>query len=257
MSIIFFEEEYDRATSIFTESNPIQTIRDSACGQIKAQANLVFGAMKAVQNTINAAERVAQAFLASMSWSPKSYVKALANKALKDALKMIPKVPKEWDEVVRIMNACNFINSTSLTEPSVLASSLQSEMTKQAKKSIKNITDELPEFSAANLINLIKGQLKTAQFKINLDNYQKAIACMSAVCHVDVRPRVAELNAFLKRIYMTGSGELNIVALLKGCGITDVDHIIGLSAALALFEEIDDAVTASVTEGKEFLNTYF
>jgi len=257
MSVIFFEEDYDRVVSEFTGDSPIQTIRQNVCDQIKTQANLVFSSMKAVQTSVHAAERVAQSFLTSMEWSPTSLVKTLANKAIDEAKKTIPKVPKEWDEVARIMNACNFLSSTVFTEPSSLAGSIQSFMVKSSRKLVTDITGELPEFSAAKLLDLIKQQLNVASFKINLDNYKKAIACMSTVCHVDIRPRAAELNAFLKRIYMTGSGELNIVALMKGCGITDPSKVLSISYALATYQSIEDSISESVDEGKKFLNSYF
>ncbi len=163
---------------------------------------------------------------------------------------MIPD-SSESDEIIEMINECNFLSDTIYQSPIALAKNLADPIKQKAVNLMSNICDNLPEFDGVKMYNEILSQIKTQGFKELIDNTNKIITCINTLCDQDIQGKIDRFQNILIDCKMDGEGNLSISELLSESGISDQSKIDNFSNLVLesnnVFDNIDFSLS-SVTD---------
>jgi len=163
---------------------------------------------------------------------------------------MIPD-SSESDEIIEMINECNFLSDTIYQSPIALAKNLADPIKQKAVNLMSDICDNLPEFDGVKMYNEILSQIKTQGFKELIDSTNKIIICINTLCDQDIQGKIDRFQNILTDCKMDGEGNLSISELLSESGISDQSKIDNFSNLVLesnnVFDNIDFSLS-SVTD---------
>lgn len=205
-------------------ADPFSLVKTGFCGNLTNEFDKTMKAILATENQLNQGIRVLNAEIRNITtFSPVSVVKSFTDSLDANVAKLVPDLA-QFDEIAELINSCMFTKTHSmLSKPSVFIQSMSAELKRTATDGMASLARVggtlLPEFSVSNLMGALKQQVNLFGINLMVGPAKQALNCMSAICGQSITSRAALLNSFINRYSLTGTGELDPIALLQSQGI--------------------------------------
>lgn len=201
----------------------LSIIKTGICSSLQVTANLLLSTAEMVAQVILKEINLLVDFLALLQFSPATLIyQAIAT--LQNSYNQFCPDLSEADDIIDMINKCNFLNSTIFASPTATFNSAKAALYNNAMKAINDIVSHLPEFSAAQMFEKLVEQLSTEfTFDKQIDNIKKILGCIQAICGVDIESYLRRLNSILTMLYMGADGTLDWNKILEAGGITNIN----------------------------------
>lgn len=194
--------------------------------------------------------------LANIQWSADNDVNNAISSINNNYSEMIPE-SDETDEIIDMINECNFLSETIYQSPIALVKNLSDPIKQKAVDFMSNICDNLPEFDGVKMYNEIVSKIKTQGFKELIDGTSKIITCINTLCDQNIQEKINIFQSILTECKMDSEGNLSISNILSDVGISDQSKIDNFTNLILetnnVFDNIDSNLSSVVDSFKSNL----
>lgn len=197
-------------------------VKSAACQQISKMSDSLFGPLEAATSGLDAQFNSIKALLDTINFSPGKMIHDMCQDLLKNTPKldsMIPSINK-MDELVDIINSCLFLSGNDMFKnPLSILNNMYNDMLGQVNGIIDDLTGNLPEFKAGQMLNALLNNIKLGNLTPSINNLLLGLNCLDKVCGIDTTSRMQRLQSFLTKYCFNGSGEFDLDKFLTDCGL--------------------------------------
>ena len=227
-----------------------QTLMQSTlCQTMKSQADLLTTKLEMYANILFGKVDAAINYVNSLNWSPKSIVDQAAHDLLAGGNKYIPDL-NDADQIADMINRCNFLSNSALASPTALFSSAQNQFLAGFNSALSTLTNDLPEFSGAKLMQAIEQYIYyDTDFKDEIQALKGLLGCLQALCGTDISSYLTRLNNILRRGCLGTNGDFDQNKFYDAAGISGTAYKIdnlsnAYTTAKAALKNMTDALNS-------------
>jgi len=236
----------------------MNVIQTGFCSKLTDEFDNRMNQLNALERQLDLKIKALKVGIASITgFSPHALLKKFESDVSKGIDSMVPSLAT-FDDLFTLANACLFTkNDPMLSKPSTLAKSIKNRVKANANSVLTNLAAAIPtEFALSNLVNALKSQIKTSKINLIVPEATQALNCISAICGYDVTIRIARLQNFISKYNLSGTGELDVDALLSSQGLGK-EAIKSINRVINQIDDVMNQIDTSFTSGVDRLKRLF